>query len=84
MGSNHYHRKSDKDQDIAGAQSSYTAAQRGAVAKQTTLVSVAVNIVLSTLQIVVGYFARSQALIADGIHSLSDLLSDFVVLVANH
>uniref|UniRef100_UPI004048C440 cation diffusion facilitator family transporter n=1 Tax=Orrella sp. TaxID=1921583 RepID=UPI004048C440 len=84
MGSNHYHRKSDKDQDIAGAQSSYTAAQRGVVAKRTTLVSVVVNIVLSTLQIAVGFFARSQALIADGIHSLSDLLSDFVVLIANH
>lgn len=62
----------------------FTAAERGRVAKRTTLVSVAVNIVLSILQIVVGFFARSQALIADGIHSLSDLLSDFVVLIANH
>jgi len=62
----------------------YTVAERGRVAKRTTLVSVAVNIVLSVLQIAVGFFARSQALIADGIHSLSDLLSDFVVLIANH
>lgn len=62
----------------------YTMAERGRVAKRTTLVSVAVNIVLSILQITVGFFARSQALIADGIHSLSDLLSDFVVLIANH
>lgn len=62
----------------------YTTAERGRVAKRTTLVSVAVNIVLSILQITVGFFARSQALIADGIHSLSDLLSDFVVLIANH
>ena len=62
----------------------YTAAERAKVAKSTTLVSVGVNIVLSILQITIGFFARSQALIADGIHSLSDLLSDFVVLIANH
>ena len=62
----------------------YTSAERAKVAKSTTLVSVAVNIVLSILQIGIGFFARSQALIADGIHSLSDLLSDFVVLIANH
>jgi cation diffusion facilitator family transporter len=86
MGLNHKHRASDHEHDheSAGANPTYTAAQRGAVAKRTTLVSVMVNIVLSALQIVVGYFARSQALIADGIHSLSDLLSDFVVLIANH
>jgi cation diffusion facilitator family transporter len=53
-------------------------------AKRTTLVSVVVNIVLSALQISMGWFAGSQALIADGIHSLSDLVSDFVVLFAGH
>jgi cation diffusion facilitator family transporter len=47
-------------------------------------VSVAVNVVLSTTQIVVGVFAKSQGLIADGIHSLSDLVADFVVLFAGH
>ena len=31
-----------------------------------------------------GVFAHSQALIADAIHSLSDLIADFVVLFANH
>ena len=53
-------------------------------AKRTTLVSVVVNIVLSVLQIVTGWVSGSQALIADGIHSLSDLVSDFVVLFAGH
>jgi cation diffusion facilitator family transporter len=47
-------------------------------------VSVVVNVVMATTQIVVGVLAKSQALIADGIHSLSDLVSDFVVLFANH
>lgn len=53
-------------------------------AKRTTLVSVVVNIVLSALQIVMGWISGSQALIADGIHSLSDLVSDVVVLFAGH
>jgi cation diffusion facilitator family transporter len=51
---------------------------------RSTWVSVAVNIFLAAVQVVVGLFSHSQALIADGIHSLSDLVSDFVVLVASH
>lgn len=58
-------------------------AQRYAAARRCTLASVAVNAALSTLQIVVGYFGRSQALLTDGIHTLSDLLSDFLVLFAS-
>ncbi|TAM01419.1 MAG: cation transporter [Paraburkholderia sp.] len=53
------------------------------VARITTLVSVAVNSVLVVLQITIGVIAHSQALVADGIHSLADLVSDFVVLLAN-
>ncbi|MEF9944816.1 MAG: cation diffusion facilitator family transporter, partial [Burkholderiaceae bacterium] len=43
-----------------------------------------VNLVLTSLQITAGIATRSQGLIADGIHSLSDLVADFVVLLANH
>ena len=39
---------------------------------------------LTAVQISIGIFSKSQALIADGIHSLSDLVSDFVVLFAGH
>ncbi|WP_051390891.1 cation diffusion facilitator family transporter [Paraburkholderia mimosarum] len=53
------------------------------VARRTTWVSVAVNCVLVVLQIVVGVVAHSQALIADGVHTLADIVSDFVVLLAN-
>jgi cation diffusion facilitator family transporter len=63
--------------------STHTAAERAAVASRSTWVSVVVNLALSVTQIVVGVFARSQGLIADGIHSLSDLVADFVVLAAN-
>ena len=56
--------------------------EREIAARRSTWVSVGVNIVLSTLQVAVGLFVASQALIADGIHSLSDLAADFVVLLA--
>ncbi len=52
-------------------------------AQRVTWISVAVNVVLTVLQIVVGIFGKSQALVADGLHSLSDLLCDFLVLFAN-
>jgi len=72
------------DIDDASEHSPHTAEERNAAASRSTWVSVAVNVVLSTTQIVVGVMAKSQALIADGIHSLSDLVSDFVVLFAGH
>ena len=42
------------------------------------------NIVLTVTQVVVGVLSKSQGLVADGIHSLSDLVADFVVLFASH
>ena len=65
-------------------ESRYTPAERGAAAARSTWVSVGVNLVLSAVQIAVGILAKSQGLIADGIHSLSDLVADFVVLFASH
>jgi cation diffusion facilitator family transporter len=62
----------------------HTSAERAAAASRSTWVSVGVNLVLTIIQIVFGVFAKSQALIADGIHSLSDLVADFVVLFASH
>ena len=62
----------------------HTPAERAAAASRCTWVSVGVNIVLTAIQIAVGVFAKSQGLIADGIHTLSDLVADFVVLFAGH
>ncbi len=59
-------------------------AERAAAARRSTWVSVGVNLGLSTVQVAVGLLARSQGLIADGIHSLSDLVADFIVLLASH
>lgn len=58
--------------------------ERAAAASRSTWVSVVVNLVLTVTQIVVGFLSKSQGLIADGIHSLSDLVADFVVLFAGH
>ena len=62
----------------------FTPAERAAAASRSTWVSVVVNLVLTITQIAVGIVAKSQGLIADGIHSLSDLVADFVVLFASH
>jgi len=50
--------------------------------RKVTLVGMFVNIFLSAAQLIGGFFTHSQALIADGIHTLSDLASDIVVLIA--
>ncbi|PIY27041.1 MAG: cation-efflux pump [Comamonadaceae bacterium CG_4_10_14_3_um_filter_60_75] len=63
---------------------SHSVAERTRAAARSTWVSVAVNVVLSSAQIVAGVMTKSQGLIADGLHSLSDLIADFVVLLANH
>jgi cation diffusion facilitator family transporter len=57
---------------------------RNKLANRCTWVSVAVNIALTLVQVVAGFLAHSQSLIADGMHSLSDLVCDFLVLVASH
>jgi cation diffusion facilitator family transporter len=62
----------------------YSPEERAAVAARSTWVSVGVNLVLSVTQIGIGVVSKSQGLIADGIHSLSDLVADFVVLFASH
>lgn len=56
--------------------------EREAATKRSTWVSVLVNIGLTLAQVSAGVVTHSQGLIADGIHSLSDLVADFVVLLA--
>jgi len=51
-------------------------------ARKVTLIGSAVDLLLGVAKIVAGYIGSSQALIADGIHSLSDLATDGVVLFA--
>ena len=69
----------DDNEDAAQERSA-----RANAAARSTWISVVVNLLLTIVQIATGVFARSQGLVADGIHSLSDLVSDFVVLLASH
>jgi cation diffusion facilitator family transporter len=57
--------------------------ERFAAAQKSTWISIFINIGLTLLQVIGGFFAHSQALMADGLHSLSDLISDILVLFAN-
>jgi cation diffusion facilitator family transporter len=50
--------------------------------RNATLVGVLVNILLTIIKFIFGILGHSQALIADALHSLSDLISDGLVLVA--
>ena len=51
---------------------------------QVTLVGSAVNIILTLFKFVAGLLGRSAAMTADAIHSLSDLVSDALLLIFVH
>src|SRR5512135_1506781 len=57
--------------------------ERFNAARKSTWISILINLLLTFLQVIAGYFGRSQSLMADGLHSLSDLLADIMVLFAN-
>ncbi len=57
---------------------------RGRETKRVTLIGAAVNIVLAAGKIVGGLWAQSVSLVADGIHSLSDLFSDALIYWGAH
>lgn len=50
--------------------------------RRTTLVGAFTNLGLAALQLAGGVVSQSQALVADGLHTLSDLIGDTVVLLA--
>ncbi len=52
--------------------------------RKVTFVGVWINVALATLQTVSGILAHSQALVADGLHTFADLISDMVVLLTAH
>jgi cation diffusion facilitator family transporter len=49
--------------------------------KSVTYLGIAVNVVLTIVKVVIGLLSGSLALLADGIHSLSDIATDAVVLL---
>ncbi len=61
------------------------AENEGAAERQRVVLrGLLVNVVLAAGQLAIGVIGRSAALVADGFHTLSDLLSDTLVLAAAH
>jgi cation diffusion facilitator family transporter len=57
---------------------------RARAIERATLVGALWNLALSLLKVLGGWVGQSHALIADGIHSLSDLVTDVMVWIAGH
>ena len=53
------------------------------IVRKVTWVGALLNVLLSAVKISVGFFAMSQSLIADGFHSLSDLITDGAVIIGS-
>ena len=49
--------------------------------RRVTWIGLAANIVLSAVKIGCGIVGRSQAIVADGVHSVSDTTTDLAVLI---
>ena len=87
MSVGHHHAGHAHDQTalIDALTGAHGSAASNRLVRRSVNVSMGVNIGLSVLQIIVGWFAHSHSLLVDGFHSFSDLLSDFLVLfVARH
>ena len=52
--------------------------------KSVTYLGIIINITLTVIKIVIGLLSGSLALLADGLHSLSDITTDAVVLLGFH
>ena len=55
--------------------------QRVSEARKVTWIGFFVNLVLSVGKILAGFWGRSSAMIADGVHSLSDFVTDLIVII---
>ena len=50
---------------------------------KTMIISMIVNTILSILKVIIGLIGKSGALIADGLHSFSDLITDVVAIIGS-
>jgi cation diffusion facilitator family transporter len=60
------------------------AAAREKIVRKVTWVGLWVNLFLAAIKFTAGIYGRSQALIADAIHSLTDLTTDIAVIAGSH
>ena len=59
-------------------------ASREKIVRKVTWVGLFVNLFLAGFKFIAGIFGRSQALVADAIHSLTDLTTDIAVIAGSH
>ena len=70
-----------KDKNILNREADKLRIERNTEASKVTWLGFWINMVLSIGKILAGVFGRSGAMLADGIHSLSDFITDVIVLV---
>jgi cation diffusion facilitator family transporter len=68
----------------AGEHSHFDASspERYRASLRVALVNITANFLLTTAQVIIGILGHSQALVADGLHTLSDTLADLLVIFA--
>ena len=59
-------------------------ADREKIVRKVTWVGLWVNLFLAAIKFTAGIYGRSQALVADAIHSLTDLTTDIAVIAGSH
>jgi cation diffusion facilitator family transporter len=57
---------------------------REAYVRKVTWIGLLINLTLACIKFAAGYFGRSQAMIADAIHSLTDTTTDVAVIAGSH
>lgn len=59
-------------------------ASKERIVRRVTWIGLWVNLVLAAIKFAAGIFGKSQALVADAIHTLTDLTTDIAVLAGSH
>jgi cation diffusion facilitator family transporter len=72
-----------QEENSEQAVTSHDAAREGIV-RRVTWAGLLINLFLAAIKFFAGIYGRSQALIADAIHSLTDLTTDIAVIAGSH
>jgi cation diffusion facilitator family transporter len=72
-----------QEENSEQAVTSHDAAREGIV-RRVTWAGLLINLFLAAIKFIAGIYGRSQALVADAIHSLTDLTTDIAVIAGSH
>lgn len=54
------------------------------IIRKVTIIGLIANLFLATIKFIAGYYGNSKAVIADAIHSTTDLATDFAVIIGSY